>query len=217
MLRSGGSTPNGMLSFSMHFPLRLAWFYFEVAAANAMDRKGGWLAWSLREKATHESENIYIYIYKWISILEYVYSRYIQIHICRKPPVFRMFLVFQIILLWIVHFVPGFLEFSHKNTSDAHRGQNGFPPTLLRLVTEGFLLMSLPHQEVRTSTWGIAALMFHYKDLRRRWVSIYNKCYTQARKSHQLPTKCPSSLKKSWGDFLFSLYHAEKVFAKMSD
>ena len=66
MLRSGGSTPNGMLSFSMHFLLRLAWFYFEVAAANAMDRKGGWLAWSLREKATHESENIYIYIYIYI-------------------------------------------------------------------------------------------------------------------------------------------------------
>lgn len=50
-----------------------------------------------------------------------------------------------------------------------------------------FLLMSLPHQEVRTSTWGIATLMFHYKVLRRRWVSIYNKCYTQPRKSHQLP------------------------------
>ena len=98
-----------------------------------------------------------------------------------------MFLVFQMILLWIVHFVPGFLEFSHKNTSDAHRGQNGFPPTLLRLATEGFLLMSLPHQEVRTSTWGIATLMFHYKVLRRRWVSICNKCYTQPRKSHQLP------------------------------
>ena len=59
MLRSGGSTPNGMVSFSMHFPLRLAWFYFEVAAASAMDRKGGWLARSLREKARQESEEMY--------------------------------------------------------------------------------------------------------------------------------------------------------------
>ena len=154
---------------------------------------------------------IFIFIYKWISILEYVYSRYIQIHICRKPPVFRMFLVFQIILLWIVHFVSGFLEFRHQNTSDAHRGQNGFPPTLLRLVTEGFLLMSLPHQEVRTSTWGIATLMFHYKVLRRRWVSMYNKILHATQEVASTPPKC-----LSW-DFLFSLYHAGKVFAKMSD
>ena len=54
-----------------------------------------------------------------------------------------------------------------------HRGQNGYPPTLLRSV-KVFTVIASPRGE---DTWGITTLMFTIRFfLRRRWVSIYHTC-----------------------------------------